>query len=58
MIEVTQYSAVNIVLDVLLKRIQDIIGDRLVGVYLYGSFVAGDFDEKISDIDLDADTVI
>jgi len=29
-----------------------VLGDGLVGLYLYGSMVTGDFDERISDIDL------
>ena len=28
------------------------LGDTLVGIYLYGSAVWGDFDDDISDIDL------
>src|SRR5215218_4700387 len=29
-----------------------VLGDRLVGVYVYGSLVTGDFDPAVSDIDL------
>lgn len=28
------------------------LGDELVGLYVYGSLVTGDFDERISDVDL------
>ncbi len=28
------------------------LGDNLVGIYLYGSYVAGDFDARLSDLDL------
>lgn len=48
----TQYPHINELLDTLLHRIQTILGDKLVGLYLYGSLVAGDFDMGISDIDL------
>jgi predicted nucleotidyltransferase len=47
----TPYPEVNELLDVLLSRIGYILGDKLVGLYLYGSLVWGDFD-KSSDIDL------
>ncbi len=43
---------VNALLDQLLPQMQAILGSRLVGVYLYGSLVTGDFDETVSDIDL------
>jgi predicted nucleotidyltransferase len=36
----------------LLERIRQILSAKLVGLYLYGSLVAGDFDRDISDIDL------
>src|SRR5713226_9801900 len=35
---------------------QHIFGDRLIGLYLYGSLVWGDFDHDTSDIDLLAAT--
>jgi hypothetical protein len=37
-------------------RLQSVLGQKLVGLYLYGSLVAGDFDYEISDIDLLAAT--
>ncbi|GGL10417.1 nucleotidyltransferase domain-containing protein [Streptomyces flaveus] len=40
------------VLPSLLDEIQSALGDQLLGVYLYGSVVGGDFDEGVSDIDL------
>lgn len=46
-------------LDVVVKlvaRIRSVLGERLVGVYLYGSLVWGDFDVEVSDIDLLAAT--
>jgi predicted nucleotidyltransferase len=36
----------------LLTEIQAALDDKLVGLYLYGSLVTGDFDETVSDIDL------
>jgi hypothetical protein len=35
-----------------ISRLQNILGQKLVGIYLYGSFVLGAFDLKVSDIDL------
>lgn len=34
------------------ERAQQILADQLLGLYLYGSLVTGDFDPAISDIDL------
>jgi len=48
----TKYSEINRLLDKLLSQTKNILGDKLVGAYLYGSLVWGDFDYKISDIDL------
>ncbi len=50
--QLTPYSEVNNLLDELLKNMQNILGDKLVGLYLYGSLVWGDFDLNTSDIDL------
>ena len=36
----------------LLSGMRHILGDKLIGLYLYGSFVWGDFDHDVSDIDL------
>jgi predicted nucleotidyltransferase len=51
-IGITKYPNVNNVLDSLLKSMQNILSIELIGAYLYGSLIAGDFDENISDIDL------
>lgn len=48
----TPYEDINQLLDELLKNVQEIFGEKLVGLYLYGSLVWGDFDHNISDIDL------
>ncbi|MDQ5827056.1 MAG: DUF4111 domain-containing protein [Chloroflexota bacterium] len=48
----TQYANVNELLADLLQGIGRILDGRLVGLYLYGSLVTGDFDMGASDIDL------
>lgn len=50
--KLTGYPKVDEALNVLSSEIQYVLGDKLVGLYLYGSLVWGDFDERISDIDL------
>ncbi len=39
-------------LEELLCRVQAVLGEKLAGVYVFGSLVWGDFDPEISDIDL------
>lgn len=48
----TPYPYVNELIERLLAQIHAILGKKLVGLYLNGSLVVGDFDENISDIDL------
>jgi hypothetical protein len=48
----TPYARVNRLLGRLLAGIRDVLRDRLVGLYLYGSLTAGDFDPETSDVDL------
>ena len=48
----TPYPDVNSLLESLLSRMQQVLGADLVGLYLYGSLVTGDFDHDCSDIDL------
>lgn len=50
------YPDINELLQLLLAQIQKVLGSKLVGLYLYGSLVWGDFDYEISDIDLLAAT--
>ena len=47
----TPYKDVNTLLLFMLTKIQVILGDQLVGFYLYGSLSLGDFDPASSDID-------
>jgi hypothetical protein len=47
----TPYPDVNALLHVLLSDVQTILGNRFVGMYLYGSLAGGDFDSQRSDID-------
>jgi predicted nucleotidyltransferase len=47
----TPYCDVNEILDRLLTEVKGILGDRMVGMYLFGSLANGDFDEH-SDIDI------
>lgn len=47
----TQYSDVNDLLHDLQSGIRAIFGNKLLGFYLYGSLVWGDFDYPISDVD-------
>lgn len=49
---ITPYAEINNLLDDLLAQMQAVLGQKLVGVYLYGSLVWGDFDRESSDIDL------
>jgi predicted nucleotidyltransferase len=48
----TPCADINQLLELLLSGIQNILGAKLIGLYLYGSLVIGDFDPNISDIDL------
>jgi hypothetical protein len=49
-------EAVQPVLALLLSSVQDVLGDQLVGLYLYGSLSSGDFDPASSDVDFVAVT--
>ena len=43
---------IQALLDPLRAHMQSILGDKLVGLYVYGSLVTGDFNPDISDLDL------
>jgi len=45
------YPDVNKILNLLLTNVQEILGNQLVGMYLYGSLSSGDFNPESSDID-------
>ncbi|MEO5953195.1 MAG: aminoglycoside adenylyltransferase domain-containing protein [Chloroflexia bacterium] len=47
----TGYVDVNELLDLLLEKWKVILGEGIVGVYLYGSLSLGDFDTESSDVD-------
>ena len=51
-IEPTKHNNINNLLSDLLRQIQRALGNKLLGLYLYGSLASGDFDKKFSDIDL------
>lgn len=48
----TEFGVVHHLLSDLLSGLQSILKEHLLGVYVYGSFVWGDFDETTSDIDV------
>ena len=52
----TTYPDINQLLSELLTRQQTILGQKLIGLYLYGSLVWGDFDQDTSDMDMLAAT--
>jgi hypothetical protein len=47
----TRFTDVNSVLQEFIVHIRSILGDKFVGLYLYGSLALGDFDPHTSDID-------
>lgn len=49
---ITTYPDINEFLQELQDELQKVFGEKLVGVYLYGSLVWGDFDYDSSDIDV------
>lgn len=50
--QVTPYANINEILELILSSLQRILGAKLIGLYLYGSLIIGDFDLGTSDIDL------
>jgi len=56
MMQLTPYPDIDKLLNGLLHRLRQILGEKLVGLYLYGSLVTGDFDRGVSDFDLLAAT--
>jgi len=47
----TPHPDINALLNDLLSRVQELLGSRFVGLYLYGSLASGEFDPQRSDID-------
>ncbi len=52
----TPYPDVNRMIELIQARVQETLRERLVGLYLSGSLVTGDFDLAVSDVDLVAVT--
>ncbi len=52
----TPYPHINALLEEIREQMYTALGDKLTGLYLYGSLVTGDFDNALSDIDLMAAT--
>lgn len=50
------YPDVNAFLAQVLAGARDVLGEKLVGMYLYGSLASGDFDPASSDVDFVAVT--
>lgn len=48
----TSYPHINHLLRDLTSGLEAVFENRLVGVYLYGSLVTGDYDDGVSDVDL------
>jgi predicted nucleotidyltransferase len=49
--DLTAYPDVNEILNLLLSRVKEILGDQVIGMYLFGSLANGGFDQH-SDIDV------
>ncbi|HEV8053175.1 MAG TPA: nucleotidyltransferase domain-containing protein, partial [Parachlamydiaceae bacterium] len=54
LIAITPYPSVNEVLAYWAEEAQTVLGQNLIGLYLFGSLTYGDFVHKRSDIDLTA----
>jgi len=48
----TLYSSVNEILNILIKSINELLGERFLGMYVHGSLALNDFVPDRSDIDL------
>jgi len=51
-VKLTEYPKVNELITQIENRIRVVLMDNLIGLYLYGSATAGDFEPDLSDIDL------
>src|SRR5580765_7509622 len=54
----SESSTADTLLDDLVASIRAVLGEELVGIYLYGSHVSGGFDHRVSDLDLVAVTAV
>src|SRR4029079_3029760 len=52
--QLTSYPQVNRLLEVILAGLRANLGDKLIGLYAFGSLVTGDFSLARSDLDLAA----
>lgn len=50
-VEPKHYSEVDDLVHLLLAKHKEVLGEKLVGMYIFGSLVTGDFDYETSDID-------
>lgn len=48
----TSYSDINELIKTLLNQIQTVLGEKLIGLYVFGSLATNDFEYDMSDIDL------
>ncbi len=51
-VNISAYEDINALIEELSAEIKSVLGDKLIGVYVYGSLIWGDFDHDISDIDM------
>ena len=51
-VQAAEFPEVSPVLNLLIDGLKSALNEQLIGIYLYGSLVTGDFDPAISDIDL------
>ncbi len=51
-VQAAEFPEVSPVLNLLIDGLKSALHEQLIGIYLYGSLVTGDFDPAISDIDL------
>lgn len=51
-VDFTSNRNVNVLLCLIRSQLQELLGEKLVGLYLSGSLVVDDFDSRVSDIDL------
>ncbi len=49
---ITSHSEVDALLKALVAGPKSVLGQNLVGLYLYGSLTTGDYDPNVSDVDL------